>query len=78
MRYVYSPLVQIFFQAHDNKTLGIDQLYHKWHLRQVAQTSAKLTPGHSYPVETKTMEATTPELGSVVQNPVPSAVATPL
>ena len=39
--------------------------YHKWHLRQVAQTSAKLTPGHSNPGETKTMEATTPELGPV-------------
>ena len=34
-------------------------------LRQVAQTSAKLTPGHSNPGETKTMEATTPELGLV-------------
>ena len=39
--------------------------YHKWHLRQVAQTSAKLTPGQSNPGETKTMEATTPELGPV-------------
>ena len=36
--------------------------YHKWHLRQVAQSSAKLTPGQW---ETKTMEATTPELGPV-------------
>ena len=33
--------------------------------RQVAQTSAKLTPGQSNPGETKTMEATTPELGPV-------------
>ena len=33
--------------------------YHKWHLRQVAQTSAKLTLGQSNPGETKTMEATT-------------------
>ena len=39
--------------------------YHKWHLGQVAQTSAKLTPGQSNPGETKTMEATTPELGPV-------------
>ena len=39
--------------------------YHKWHLRQVAQTSAKLTPGQSNPGETKTMEATIPELGPV-------------
>ena len=39
--------------------------YHKWHLRQVAQTSAKLTPGQSKPGETKTMQATTPELGPV-------------
>ena len=30
-----------------------------------AQTSAKLTPGQSKPGETKTMEATTPELGTV-------------
>ena len=30
-----------------------------------AQTSAKLTPGQSNPGETKTMEATTPELGPV-------------
>ena len=29
------------------------------------QTSAKLTPGQSNPGETKTMEATTPELGPV-------------
>ena len=35
------------------------------HLRQIAQTSAKLTPGQSNPGETKTMEATTPELGPV-------------
>ena len=27
--------------------------YHKWHLRQVAQTSAKLTPGQSNPGETQ-------------------------
>ena len=50
-------------------------------LRQVAQTSAKLTPGQSNSGETKAMEATTPELGPVgsgVQNPVPSTVATPL
>ena len=40
-------------------------VYHKWHLRQVAQTSAKLTPGQSNPGETKTVEATTPELGPV-------------
>ena len=33
---------------------------HKGHLWQVAQTSAKLTPG-----ETKSIEATTPELGPV-------------
>ena len=39
--------------------------YHKWHLRQVAQTSAKLTPGQSNPGETKTMEATKAELGPV-------------
>ena len=32
---------------------------------QVVQTSAKLTPGQSNPGETKTMEATTPELGPV-------------
>ena len=32
---------------------------------QVAQTSAKLTPGQSNPGETKTTEATTPELGPV-------------
>ena len=30
-----------------------------------AQTSTKLTPGHSNPGESKTMEATTPELGPV-------------
>ena len=36
-----------------------------YHIRQVAQTSAKLTPGQSNPGETKTMEATTPELGPV-------------
>ena len=42
-----------------------DPGYYKWHLRQVAQTSAKLTPGQSNPGETKTMEATTPELGPV-------------
>ena len=39
--------------------------YHKWHLRQVAQTSTKLTPGQSNPGETKTEEATTPELRPV-------------
>ena len=27
--------------------------YHKWHLRQVAQISAKLTPGQSNPGKTK-------------------------
>ena len=59
---------KIFFQAHENKTLDVALQwpgYHKWHLRQVAQTSAKLTPGQSNPGETKTMEATTPELGPV-------------
>ena len=30
--------------------------------QQVAQTSTKLTPGQSNPGETKTEEATTPEL----------------
>ena len=39
--------------------------YHKWHLRPVAQISAKLTPGKSNPGETNTMEATIPELGPV-------------
>ena len=40
-------------------------LWYKRHLRQVAQTSAKLTPGQSNPGETKSTEATTPELGPV-------------
>ena len=31
----------------------------------LTQTSTKLTPRHSNPGETKTMEATTPELGPV-------------
>ena len=31
----------------------------------IAQILTKLTPGHSNPGETKTMEATTPELGPV-------------
>ena len=54
--------------SHENVTLDIAlQIpgYHKWHLRQVAQTSAKPTPGQSNPGETKSMEATTPELGPV-------------
>ena len=41
-------------------------------------SSTNFTPGQSNSGETKTMEATTPKLGPVVQNPVPSAVATPL
>ena len=40
-------------------------VYHKYHLRQVAQTLIILTPGQSNPGETKTMEATTPELGPI-------------
>ena len=48
--------------------------YHKWHLRQVAQTSAKLTSGQSNPGETKTKEATAPELGPVsFWSPTPSS-----
>ena len=44
-------------------------------------SSTNFSQTHSNPGETKTMEGTTPELGlfaSGVQNPVPSAVATPL
>ena len=48
-------------QVHENLAPNIALQwpgYHKWHLRQVAQTSAELTPGQS-------MEATPPELGPV-------------
>ena len=68
MRYWFFTIVEKKIQVYENLTPDIALQwpgYHKWHLRQVAQTSAKLTPGQSNPGETKTMEATTPELGPV-------------
>ena len=68
MRYVCSTSFVKKFHTHENTTPYIAPQrpgYHKWHLRRVAQTSAKLTPGQSNPGETKTVEATTPELGPV-------------
>ena len=55
-------------QVHENVTQDIALQwpgYHKWHLRQVVLISAKLTPRQSNPGETKTMEATIPDLGPV-------------
>ena len=68
MRYLFFRIAEKKFQVYENLTPEIALQwpgYHKWHLRQVAQTSAKLTPGQSNPGETKTMEATIPELGPV-------------
>ena len=68
MRYRFFFNFKTCFQVHENLTPDIALQwpgYHKWHLRQVAQTSTKLIPGQSNPLETKTMEATTPELGPV-------------
>ena len=68
MRYRFYKNFKKCFQVHENLTPDIALQwpgYHKWHLRQVAQTSTKLIPGQSNPLETKTMEATTPELGPV-------------
>ena len=68
MRYWFFRIVEKYIQVYENLTPDIALQwpgYHKWHLRQVAQTSTKLTPGQSNPGETKTMEATTPELGPV-------------
>ena len=64
----YKILMRNFSNSWRKKTLYIAPQgpgYHKWHLRWVAQTSAKLTPGQSNPGVTKTVEATTPELGPV-------------
>ena len=40
-------------------------VYHNRHLRQVAQTSAKFSPRQSNTGETKSIEATAPELGTI-------------
>ena len=68
MRYWFFTIVGKKIQVYENLTPEIALQwpgYHKWHLRQVAQTSTKLTPGQSNPGETKTMEATIPEQGPV-------------
>ena len=68
MRYRFLKNFRTCFQIHENLTPDIALQwpgYHKWHLTQVAQTSTKLIPGQSNPLETKTREATTPELGPV-------------
>ena len=69
MRYWFFTIFKKNIQVYENLTPDIALQWQattsQWHLRQVTQSSAKLTPGQSNPGETKTMEATTPELGPV-------------